>query len=367
MSNVIIPQNECFLLLEASSSATTLYSYSHDYSPNLIYNKTKLSFHGHRMSDYVVNNDATGYYSTIINNYQVKYHIINSHCNKYYLSIHATGGMRNAEDIHGMQLIGNFYSTLSQSVLYKKNYISKNIQKEISLISAKTITGQEEGYYAWITLKSKKDSECHSVIDLGGQTFQFANSTHQISTYLGKDRASTAIGDEVFESCHNDNNQYNGIQCKESIKTYLENNFHNTSIIDHSQHCETHAISSFYHYFNDLCKSYLPYIINNDLSIDSQILAKIKNYCENHENEKSFNVTAIDYIKITDEVCEYWGDWEGKQADFTKDLCFTGNYAYELLKILNFTDTHEININNIDWSLGSVISTSESLLIQPYY
>ena len=364
MSNVIIPQNECFLLLEASSSGTTLYSFRNDHSPNLIHDKTKLSFHGHRISDYLVKDGAIKFYLTILTNPQVEDHIIKSHCNKYHLSIHATGGMRNAEDIHGTELVDDFYLKLSQSVLDHKNNISKNIPKEISLVSAKTITGQEEGYYAWLTLKNKKGSECHSVIDLGGQTVQAANGTHQSSAYLGKDRAFNAIGDKDVEACNNDQNQYNGIQCKKIIKTYLENNFDNTSmIIDHSQHCQTHAISSFYHYFHDLCESYLPYITNNEVSIDSQILIKVENYCKNYKDEQSFNLAVVDYKKITDEVCQYWGNWEGKQANFTKDLCFTGNYAYELLTILNFTDTQEININNIDWSLGSVISTSELLLI----
>ena len=357
MTNYFIRQNKCFLLIEASSSGTTLYSFKHNYKPNLFDNKTKLSFYGHRMSDYAINNDAEGFYSSIVNHYQVKNHIISSHCNIFYLSIHATGGMRNAQEIHGPEIIDNFYKNLSQIVT--SNSIYTPTYKEIYLVNATTISGSEEGYYAWLTYNKKKDINCHAILDLGGQTFQFANSSYQLSLFLGKDRASDTIGKSVFELCSNDKKQYNGAQCREVIKLYLENNFDNIPILSHKHHCEINAISSFYYYFSDVCESYLPYITDNDLAIESQILTKIAYYCQSHKSNQSFAITLNDYKEITDEICKHWGNWEGEQADFAKELCFSGNYGYELLKILNFTEDQKINIDDVDWSLGSIISTTQ--------
>ena len=283
----------------------------------------------------------------------------------FHLSIYATGGMRNAEDIHGSELINIFYTNLSQTVA-SNSIIYTPTYKGISLVNATTISGNAEGYYAWLTFSQKNDLDCHAIIDLGGQTFQFANRTHQLSEYLGKDRASDIIGKPVLELCNNDKKQYNGIECREKIKLYLEDNFYNIPTIHHNHHCEIHAISSFYHYFNDACKSYLPHITDNNLTIEAQTLTKMEDYCQNYKNDQSLFITLTDYKKITDEICQHWGDWEGKKGYFAKELCFSGNYAYELLRMLNFTEDQVIHIDDIDWSLGSVISTAESLKLDRF-
>ncbi len=218
--------NECVLINEASSSATSFFSYNSDLTINQINGKTKLSL-DHRISDYAKQNDALGYYNIIRNNNIIADYITHSNCSKFKWSLLATGGMRAVNDLHGIAHVENFYTEIKKLFNANPQHCAANICQDISLNEAKTITGGEEGRYAWITLSQIKYLDNHIVFDLGGQTGQITHQNDSYSDYLGKERAICEIGQYNMSVCYNDQNQYSGIQCRANIQNYIVKNFAN--------------------------------------------------------------------------------------------------------------------------------------------
>ncbi len=349
-------QRECIIINEASSTQTAFFSYNSNYNINYISDRKKLSLSDCRIDDYVKNSDAEGYYNIIANNSIIKAHIINSNCTKFHWSLLATGGMRNLEDKLGSKIAKDFYSNIKE-IFNKNNKLCVNeICKEIVLSEAKTITGSDEAYYAWLTIKQIKNTGCHVIIDLGGQTGQISNSTHTYSAYLGKERSIKNINADI-SICHNDKNQYNGAQCRALIESYLKTNFAGIMNFKFDQYCKIYAISNFYNYFHDVCDAYLPYITNNNLPVNASALTKIINLCSEKLIHNSLVFEIHDFKVITDEICQYWEDsWEGTKAFYAKDACFAGNHNYQVLKLLGMQDNHEINADSADWAPGAAIN-----------
>ncbi len=144
------------------------------------------------------------------------------------------------------------------------------------------------------------------------------------------------------------------MQCRSNIQNYLTNNFKDIITFKHEQHCKVYAVSNFYNYFNDLCNTYLPYIVNNELPVNSFIKA----VCDQKITSSSFSFEVGKFKTITDEICLYWGNtWEGWQAIYAKDACFAGNHNYEVLKLLGALDEQEIHVDKADWALGAALNS----------
>jgi hypothetical protein len=349
--------NNCVLVNEASSTQTAFFSYNHQLETNKIADKDKLSLKGCKIDDYALRGDAEGYFTAIFsNNILLKEHIISSNCSKFYWSLLATGGMRDLVDKHGIDLADNFYDNIKGYFAQHPQVCYDDVCKEVVLAEAKTISGGDEAYYAWITLNVYEESNCHAILDLGGQTGQFSNSSHSYSSYLGKERAILTLGNKV-NYCYNHQSQYDGMQCRSNIQSYLEASFDNILSINHSQHCKVFAISNFYNYFNDICNSYLPYINDNNLNIDDHILARIKELCLQKNSADSMSLLVHSYKYITDEICAHWNDdWEGSKAEYARDACYTGNHNYQILKLLGIEEEHEIHAHSADWAPGAAMS-----------
>lgn len=324
--------NKCILIAEASSSQTTLFSYNSDLSINKLEDKPKFILNA-RMHQYAIVQEAQNFYDRFFEHPVVKNHLYDGPCAQYDLHILATGGMRNIKT----HLQDNFYDDLREIF----------IEKNINLKTIRTISSEEEARYAWLTIKILKDSDCHFVFDLGGETGQITGKSGYYSDNIGKGRAIDSIKED---KCYNDLGQYNGEICRTSIRNYIENSF-GFSLSIKNDACALYAISNFYLYFNDVCNSYLPYIA----SLSKQQSYFLENLCHHKDtNSNSMPLKVREYVEITDRICEFWNnDWQGNQAYFAKDACFSGNYNYQMLKVIGLDSEDIINVDKADWALGA--------------
>ena len=327
--------NKCILITEASSSQTTLFSYNSNLSINSFLDKPKFILKI-KMHNYALARDARSYYNHFFEHDVVKNHFSNNICDSFDLHILATGGMRNID----ANIQEQFYTDL-QNIL---------LQKEINLKSIKTISGEEEARYAWLSLKILKESDCHIVFDLGGETGQITSKSNYYSDNIGKSRAIKIIDQQHLDYCYNDLGRYDGEACRIHISNYLSNSFVNLLPLENNA-CNFFAVSNFYLYFNDVCNSYLPYI--NSLSNAQQIT--IDNICE-HKNTKnsSLALRVEQYPQINDYICNFWDEnWQEDKAYFAKDACFAGNYNYQMLKAIGLNDGDFVHVDQADWALGA--------------
>jgi hypothetical protein len=387
---------KCLIINEASSSKTAFFSYNSTFGVNtiMVNGKPKQKYslsdpqnpNKYAADSYALGGDIQGYYTIIRGDSVINNHIISSGCSIFYWALLATGGMRNLEDTEGLEVVNKFYSGLQYLFSSNPNVCVGAICKPVILLRAETITGAEEGQYAWLTLQTIQNTNCHAVIDLGGQTGQFANQSYAFSGYLGKDRAigkiqSASVSDDDADDdlqyydwsitqCYNDNSQYNGIQCRGNISSYISTIFGNElPSIDYSQYCSFYTISNFYNYFNDICNSYLPYVANNNLPINPSTLSQIQSICLVKSQSNQPLIMGINgYQNITDEVCAYWNSkWTGNTANYAKDACFSGNYNYGILKAFGLSDDQllhiqfigdEVAVDQADWALGAAVDTA---------
>lgn len=334
--------SKCIVIIEASSSRTSLHTYHPD--PSHPINMEPVLHLDHKISDYAKNNNSLGFSSIIHTNNVIQKHLATPHCIDVDLLLLATGGMRDVADVHGKEMVDDFYKNISA--------ISANSLTNLEI--ARTITGEEEGRYAWTTLAKDKESNDHTVFDLGGQTGQIVNQTHAFSAYLGKQRAVDNMGSDV-SACYNDHGKYNGKQCRINVEAYLAKEF--TGILPRIDHADgpIYVISNFENYFNDLCKTYLPYIIENNLVITPETMTRAQNLCSVKQYNCSVEMTVNDYQIITDEICIHWGDWKGKQAHFARDACFSGNYNYQILRAVELQDEFTIYTDCSGWAIGAAM------------
>ena len=398
--------NECILINEASSSKTAFFSYNSTFDVSKINGKSKISLSStqnpqlYRIDSYATKGDVQGYYNIIRSNSVIIDYILSSSCTKFYWALLATGGMRNLLGNDGTVIEENFYSGIEEMFSANPSLCNEVTCKDITLIRAQTITGQDEGKYAWLTLKSIADTSCHSVIDVGGQTGQFANQTYAYSGNLGKERAigkmesGSLSDDETFDDdqmdtasktyfnytispCYNDDipNKYDGISCRSNVKSYININLaKELPQINYDQYCKLYTISNFYNYFITICDTYLPYITQNNLKINSATLAQVQDLCLSKDTTNDPLVMGIvGYQNISDEMCVYWNDaWKGDERNYAKAACFSGNYNYQLLKAFGLSNETQIHVfstdftgdstytDKADWALGAAIDSAES-------
>lgn len=397
--------SECILINEASSSKTAFFSYNSSFEIDKINGKSKLALSStknpqvYRMDSYAIKMDVQGYYNIIRGNSIINDYILSSSCSKFYWSILATGGMRNMLGNDGPTIAADFYAGLEELFEENPRVCSGEVCKDITLVEARTITGQDEGKFAWLTLKSQANSACHGIIDVGGQTGQFANETFAYSGNLGKERAigkmeSGSLSDDdvadddetdtagntyfnyTITPCYNDDSpsKYNGVSCRENIRSYIDLNLAGgLPLINDEQYCKLYTISNFYNFFITICGTYLPYITQNNLKINSATLTQVQDLCLSKDTSNDPLIMGIvGYQNISDEMCIYWNNaWKGDERNYAKAACFSGNYNYELLRAFGLSNDTEIQIipnfkgdqtyvDKADWALGAAIEATET-------
>lgn len=351
----------CILMQEASSSKTSFYSYNSNLEVNQINGKEKLLIN-YKIDDYAKRNDAKGYYNIIRSDPIIIDHIINSGCKKFNWALLSTGGMRALEDINSSHVVKRFYNDVK--ILFESNprVCLNNVCKDIYLSEVKTITGEKEGYYAWLALKQViKTDEDYLVFDLGGKTGQLTSKDEVYSAYLGKANIIAGMGSHNVSFCYNHKNKYDGEKCRDNIQSYISENFEGKLPSLINTKATLYGVSNFYHYFNDVCNTYLPYINENDVSINEGLLPKVKELCNLKKNNTAPFALEVKYYRvITDEICQHWSEsWTGKKALFAKDSCFIGNYNYLLLKALEVDDNQQMYVSDTDWIRGAVFELSK--------
>lgn len=398
--------SECILINEASSSKTAFFSYNSSFAVDKINGKSKLALSStqnpevYRIDSYATKMNVQGYYDVIRGNAVINDYILSSSCSKFYWSLLATGGMRNLLGNDGLTIEENFYSGLAELFEENPKTCNNEVCKDITLVQARTITGQDEGKFAWLTLNAQQDSTCHGVIDVGGQTGQFANKTFSYSGNLGKERAigkmesGSLSDDETFDDdqmdtasktyfnytitpCYNDDSpsKYDGISCRKNVKSYIDINLaKELPMINYDQYCKLYTISNFYNFFITICDTYLPYITQNNLKINSATLSQVQDLCLSKDITNDPLVMGIvGYQNISDEMCVYWNDaWKGDERNYAKAACFSGNYNYQLLQAFGLSNETTIHISSTnfagddpyidkaDWALGAAIDASET-------
>ena len=255
--------------------------------------------------------------------------------------------MRRLRDKQGSDQDSKFYLDIKE-IHSKKEYLcNEDFCKQIFFGHAKTIEGDNEGFYAWKTLQHRNnhfDDNCHITFDLGGETAQITQENSVYSEYLGKGRTKENIGNDKIESCYSYLKSYDGLVCRNNIKEYIDANFKNLPNLAESI-CKIYGISNFYSYFNDVCDMYMPYM--------EAVSSNIVKICQAKQSN-SIELKVIDYKEISDEICQYWNpQWAGVKGEFAKYTCFAGNYNYQLLKAAGMSDYDSIFPDESDWALGA--------------
>lgn len=349
---------KCLIIQEASSSKTAFYAYNQNLVQIgiklLLVNPTKPD--QYKIDSYASASDAIGYFEEIAKSKELIEYLFKLQCDYFKWVILSTGGMRSLESKGEGERIENFYDELSHLFLESfKGDCQWNRCITIKNIVIKTLSSEEEGRLAWSSLRLLSDNSNFAIFDLGGKTAQLTSKLNVHSDYLGKDQAMTY---NINSFCDNDKTQYNGILCREEIRNYLEINFKNNfkqSLRQNDFSGDLYIVGNFYNYFNDVCNSYLPHIMSNNLNFDAQTLNKTQSICQiKQTQEESLIIDVKSYKEITDAICIYWNEkWVGNTAIYAKDACFSGNYNYEILKFLGLDDQKSVVVNFVNNGLSS--------------
>ena len=353
-----LTSGECVMLTEGSSSATSTYFFNSLLDKIFIDGASKMVV-SEPIHLFVENDNAEVYYEVILNNMVVQEYINSFSCSKIHWSILSTGGMRRLRDEHGIDKENSFYSEIRQIHDKQKSIYAK----EIILDNTRTIEGSDEGFYAWKSLQYTANHDQHAVVDLGGETIQVSKGMDAIHTSSnGRDRAQKDMATHKIEVCFNKESSsktysnevpYNGEVCRVHVQSHIDMHFIDIPFVDSSY--KLYGISNFYYFFNDLCNIYSPYIKKlADVSEGIKIICAAK-------KTNDIVLRVADYKEIADEICEYWNpEWKGKEAVFAKELCFAGNYIYQLLSSMGMLDDDLVYPNNSDWAPGAVVSMYSS-------
>ena len=171
--------HKCHLLLDAGSSGTRLYAFKKKGdSFKQLYKDTinigvswsleqKLCSH-----KICTQKDIEETVYTLINSYLSK----DNECKEGIETINllATAGMRLAEQKHGRARVKNLYAHLERIIL--KALKTFHIPIDKNKVSARTITGAEEGIYTWLAVNILKENHTNTegIIEMGGASMQIA-------------------------------------------------------------------------------------------------------------------------------------------------------------------------------------------------
>ncbi|MCH9753387.1 MAG: hypothetical protein K0T99_00615 [Alphaproteobacteria bacterium] len=372
-----IEEGSCIIISEASSSKTSFFSFlvqrnkndSLYLTKNNIDSDAEYTLLGERADDYansIQNKTAEQYFNNVLLNKTILNHIKKSSCTKFYWGLLATGGMRNKVSQDNQQ---RFYDNIS-TLFSKLKPLCQNKEKckNIILNKIKTITGKEEGRFAWLTINKKQSFDCFAVNDVGGETIQFADKNNSYSWSLGIDNITkqSSIVENCYAKPNNPSMSYHGDQCRNKIKEIL--NDHNLVKINYDDYCKIFGISNLYFYFKTFCHTYFEDIKSGKLEIPEKTFNRMDKICEDIKNKEELEIRISEYKEISDSVCSYWNeDWDIKENkyQFANRMCLLGNYAYSLLRKINLEEHHshhiipnkhqkeDIDISNFAWDTGA--------------
>jgi hypothetical protein len=273
--------------------------------------------------------------------------------------VYATAGMRYVPLMQQNEIYNSIKSTLSTD--------------KYNLIQAKTISGEDEGFYDWISVNylngNLGTNHTSGAMDLGGASTQIAFTVNSPAvanksfTYdnvkyniyaksflgLGLDKAPAGIGNTLSakkycypesywstELTHGSKSPYNNIDCQNVQYDYFQTNYNNLSevpnILKNSTAKNYIAFSGFYYtssFFGITGQSNL-----NDLTQNTNNACSVS--WDNFVNNYGFN-------------------------KYSASECLNSNYTQTLLKSYGFNQTtpidfsDSINGQGIDWSTGAAL------------
>jgi hypothetical protein len=378
-----LEEGKCVMVSEASSSKTAFTSYNHKLEINPIDGKLTLKLSNKEMHEYSNANDSEGYYKDVLFNVDVRNHILESDCEQFFWGIFATGGMRN----HAVKSEESFYEGIKNQFNDNRELCLDDNCKDITLVRLETLDGTEEARFAWNTFKQLIGSEDHAIMDIGGETGQFADKDETYSDDLGFNRAQLSFlsrrvdedglvekSNYVMRSCRsNENNnpssiQYDGEQCRGNITIYLKDEIvipiPNKNPSDYS---EIYSMGFLYNIFYSFC-TYNKYITDNHLS-NSTVIGELDGLCESMNNAQPIVLGVKGYKEISDTVCQFWNDeWGENNEPFMEMACLGGNYDYQVLRSLGLSDNAKIkafpgdkaSVYDQTWILGAAVDMEEN-------
>ncbi len=273
--------------------------------------------------------------------------------------VYATAGMR-------------YVPTMQQNEIYQ-NVTSTLKTDGYNVIQAKTISGEDEGLFDWISVNYLNDDlgtqKTSGALDLGGASTQIAftvdtpsvankNFTYNGIRYniysksflgLGLDKATSGISStlKAKQYCFPESywsteltdgveSAYNNIECKQSANKYVRKNFngiYNISNVLRNSTAESYVAFSGFYYTSSF------FGINGESNI-SDINTKTNAICD-----------------VT------WNDFVGNFGfnKYSANECLNSNYLQSLLTNYGFAKTLPINFEDsingqsVDWSIGAAL------------
>ncbi|MEP1447691.1 MAG: nucleoside phosphatase [Paraglaciecola sp.] len=178
-SNLVTPKNACYILFDAGSSGTRLYVYEQNNTQLIEHVGPKVAaladpvrrLNGKTSTDIEYVTDQVVATLDLIktdgsfDDSRQKWTGFDwrSQCNLVSAKVYATGGMRIAEQENaGDSLV--LWQSLQPKLVAK---VGENV-----MVETRTITGFEEGLFAWLSLKDEYPSNDFGIVEMGGASSQ---------------------------------------------------------------------------------------------------------------------------------------------------------------------------------------------------
>lgn len=178
-SNLVAPKNACYIMFDAGSSGTRLYVYEQNNTQLIEHVGPKVAaladpvrrLHGKTTTDIqditdqvvatldLIKTDGT------FNSTQQKWTGFDwsTQCNLVSAKVYATGGMRIAEQENAVDSVV-LWQNLQPKLAAK---VGANV-----MVETRTITGFEEGLFAWLSLKGEHSTNNFGIVEMGGASSQ---------------------------------------------------------------------------------------------------------------------------------------------------------------------------------------------------
>ena len=341
-------------MIDAGSKGTRLSIYKEkDFELEFIsYIKIKIP-----LSEYINNNSIL---IIIFNKFQeqIKKDIDKKDFSKINLYCYGTGGMRNLPIITQNNIYDSFFN------LFKIN-TNYNINKN----NFKTISGQDEANFGWLSINYlfenlQKDKETLGILDLGGASLQLANEVP--NNIYNENISIINLGKKNYHLYSISLQNYGSVSSWEQMLTWNYDNFKEYKL----NPCLSLGVIENNHYgignFNQ-CYD----LINNNIIENNNIFKNIPNFNNdfiafsdfgkiNDELKLKKDSSLKDLLKIGEKICSSTLS-EKIENDIKnyKELCFKIVYQYTILskgfkmnqKIEKIEKKKGIDIS---WSLGAI-------------
>jgi len=174
--NLELKEKSCYIFYDAGSSGTRLYLYEKREKDWIVHKGKKSS----ALSDSILKNKKI---DTIVSELASSLDTLNydwsKKCQNLSVRVYATGGMRIAEQKYPQKSI-KLWKKIRQALIEK-------IGSSADIVT-RTITGFEEGLYAWLALREEKKDNNFGLVEMGGVSSQivFPCSECNLSSFVKK-------------------------------------------------------------------------------------------------------------------------------------------------------------------------------------